>query len=440
MSVSIQPRASASRSERQVDLLPISALFRFLWRNRQFDGLALAVGLTFVPISIAVTETFLAVALLLRLMNVARHRASLRVPRIFWIWLIWVGMQLLSWSASPEPRAGWGEIRHSLLIGALFLIVPALQGAGQHVAVWQGIFLASTLGSIFLVSDFVSRLIYYRREISAADDPSLYLRSGGLLNHWMIFATIEILVFAALLAYSRLYPEEKRFWAPVLAINAVAIVVSLTRMLWICCFLLLVAELVWRRSKWAWSLTLLPLALYFVVPAAIRARVRVSVQPGYYSNAERIQMLGVGWEMIRAHPLSGIGPGRVGKLYRSFLSPADPIPAFYGHLHNNLVQIAAEFGLPVAAAGVFLAAALFNDIRKAWRSAVGRENQFLCSTALLGLSVFLVAGGVEYTYGHSLGLIMLSFVVLSPLNPAVAGRVEEISSRRSSNQAPAPGQ
>ena len=41
------------------------------------------------------------------------------------------------------------------------------------------------------------------------------------------------------------------------------------------------------------------------------------------------------------------------------------------------------------------------------------------STGLLGLIGFLVAGMFDYTYGHSLALILLSFVVLIPLIPAL---------------------
>jgi len=393
-------------------------LCRSLWRRRQIDGLAFALALSAVPISIAVSEGFLAIALLAHLMRIARRQTAVRLPRIFWFWLAWVGMQLLSWGASPEPKAGWGEIRHSLLLGALFFVMPALSETAHRVAVWRGIFLAASLGSLFLIGDFISRLIYYRRELSVGGDPSLYLRTGGLLNHWMVFATVEILVFAGLLAFSRFYPEQRRFWIPVFAINGLAIVVSLTRMLWISCFLLLTAELIWRRSKWSWVVPLLPLGIYFLGPGVIRTRIRVSISPSYYSNAERMQMLRVGWRMIRKHPITGVGPGRVEKLYRNYLAPGDPLPAFYGHLHNNLAQIAAEFGLPVAAAASVLLAALFNDIIRAWKAAADRGNQFLCLTAILGVTGFMVAGAFEYTYGHSLGLIILSFVALSPLIPA----------------------
>ena len=128
-------------------------------------------------------------------------------------------------------------------------------------------------------------------------------------------------------------------------------------------------------------------------------------------------MLRVGWSMLRQHPWAGVGPGRVDALYTSYLAPGEPVPAYHGHLHDNLVQLAAEFGLPVAAASLIFVGALYAALRKRSRAAAKRDDQFLCRAAILALIGFLLSGLAEYTYGHALGLILLSFAVLSPLVP-----------------------
>jgi O-antigen ligase len=103
------------------------------------------------------------------------------------------------------------------------------------------------------------------------------------------------------------------------------------------------------------GLPLLPLGLYVIAPVGVRLRISQSIDPMYCSNAERIEMLRVGFQMVLDHPFTGVGPGRVDRVYLSYLRPQDPIPAWYGHFHNNLAQIAAQFGLPVIlAALVFL--------------------------------------------------------------------------------------
>jgi O-antigen ligase len=111
-----------------------------------------------------------------------------------------------------------------------------------------------------------------------------------------------------------------------------------------------------------------------------------------------------------------VGPGRVDELYRSYLSPGDAVPAYHGHLHNNLVQLAAEFGLPATCAALVFVSVLFYDLRRSCKGLLDRGHEFLCNTAVLGLIGFLVAGMCDYTYGHSLALILLSFVVLTPLS------------------------
>ena len=387
----------------------------------RLDTLALGLSLCAVPISIAVTEFFLAIAALARLIAIARRRANVYVPKVFWFWSLWATLEIASWLRSPEIRLGLGEIRRLLLLGTLFMTLPAIDRTEQRVMVWRGIFLTATVGSASLIIVLVARTIRYRQEISLTSDPSFYLRTGGLLHHWMVYATVEVLVFGALLEFWHFYPEHHRWLLPVLAINCLAIFLSLTRMLWLCCLLLTAAHLVRVRSKWIWVLPLFPLLLYCIAPRSVKCRVNESLHPDYYSNAERLQMIRVGWAMVAEQPLNGVGAGRVEKLYRRYLSGEEPAPAYHGHLHNNILQLAAQlaaqFGLPVIAAAALFLIILINDLLHAFRCAPDRNAEFLSRASLAGVTGFLTAGLVEYTYGHSLGLILLSFATLSPLMP-----------------------
>jgi hypothetical protein len=73
--------------------------------------------------------------------------------------------------------------------------------------------------------------------------------------------------------------------------------------------------------------------------------------------------------------------------------------------------------LPALAAALAFTAMIVRELRRRCRIAIDRDQMFLCRTALLGLFGFVVAGMFDYTYGHSLGLILLGFVLLSPLTP-----------------------
>lgn len=399
----------------------VGEVWRTKLRAREVDGFLFGLAVCAVPLSIAVAELLLASAILFRVIALVRRRAKLYVPRVFWFWLAWAALEIAIWLDTSSAPAGRGEMRHLLLIAALFLMVPTLNRVGDRLAAWYGIALAASLSSIVLIGTFAWKLVFYRGTLP----PIIYLRSGGLLHHWMVYSTVEVLVLAGLLELWHFFPEHHGWLSPVMVINGVAILLSLTRMLWICSLLLLAMHQVWRRSRWVWAVPAVPCLLFFVSPGAVRSRVMDSMRPDYYSNAERVQMLRVGWKMIRQNPLTGVGAGRIDELYTKYLSPSDPVPAYHGHLHNNLVQLAAEFGLPVTIAALFFVVVLFRDLRARCRLAIDREQQFLCRTSLLGLMGFAVAGLFDYTYGHSLGLILLFFVVLSPLTPVA--RTEAIA-------------
>lgn len=393
-------------------------------RRWPLDRLALTLALAAVPISIAAAETLLALALAARIVHYARGQRWVPLPSVFWRWLAFAVLVFLNWLISPDRSAGWSEIRRLLLVAGLFLVLPALGSAGSRRAAWQAVFIGSGVGSVFLIGDFIGRMIYYHRELAAGGPVSLYLRTGGLLNHWMVFATVEILVVAGLIAFWSHYPECRKRWAPILILNAVAVALSLTRTAWITCLILVVVELAWRRSKWLWLAPMIPLGFYLLAPGAVRSRVHESMQPDYYSNQERLQMLRVGWRLIRERPLAGVGAGKIGEFYRSQIKPGEPVPAYYGHLHNNIAQMAAAQGVPVALAAVLMAASFLVALLRAARKGRSRDAQFASRAGTLALIGFSVAGIFEYTYGHSLALILLSFAVISPIDPC-GGQLED---------------
>jgi O-antigen ligase len=385
------------------------------WSGIRKEHWPLLLGLWAVPVSIAVSEFLLGVAALLEIIRLARRQTTLRMPRCGWFWLIWAAMEIGLWRLSADPDAGSSEIRHLLLLGFLFVALSSFDRAQQWIAAWKGVFVTATVSSAFLILQFFLRLHTYRDQIAGGGDSSFYLRAGGLLHHWMVYGTVEILVVAGLIGFWSAYPNQRRRLLPLIAINGVAIVLSLTRMTWLACLLLLTLGLIRMHSKWVWALPAFPIVLYFLAPEAVRTRAANFTDPGYYSNAERLQMIEVGWKMVRDHPLTGVGPGRVEQLYVSYLKPGDPVPAYHGHLHNNFAQTAAQFGIPAGVAALLFIVCALLDLLRASREAPDPDRRFLSDTALLAFTGFLFAGLFEYTYGHSLGLIMIAFALLPSL-------------------------
>jgi O-antigen ligase len=392
--------------------------------HSRFSGeqLAIAAALCAVPLSIAMAEIFLGIAVVWRLARIARGQVALLVPQVFWYWLAWAGLEIAVWLHSPQRRPGLGEMRHLLLVAALFVVLPSVSRPQDAVRLWRLILVTGTIGSVSVIVVFVARLFQYRHELAAGGDPAYYLRSGGLLHHWMVYAVVEILVFAALVEFRAAYRVERRWLTFALAINCLAILLTLTRSLWIACVIVLGLHLAWRRSKWFWAVPLLPAAVFLLVPGPVHDRLQQSSLPDYYSNAERVQMLRVGWRMIRQHPVFGVGPGRVEELYDHYLLPGQALPSYHGHLHNNAIQLGAEFGFFVLAGAALFLLVLVRDLARSYSAVRTLDERLLCRCGLSGLAGFLTIGLMDYTYGHSLGLMLLSFAVIAPLMPLIPAK------------------
>src|SRR2546428_8064631 len=85
-----------------------------------YDRLALMAGLSLVPISIAASEFFLSIAVVLRLVRLARSQTRIGFSRWFLVLLLWTGFGFLVWGQSPRPALGWGESRPIILVGRPF--------------------------------------------------------------------------------------------------------------------------------------------------------------------------------------------------------------------------------------------------------------------------------------------------------------------------------
>ena len=76
-------------------------------------------------------------------------------------------------------------------------------------------------------------------------------------------------------------------------------------------------------------------------PGGIRSRLTVLDE----SSRDRYYMWQAGLDMVLERPVFGQGPGMIESVYPRFRWPEAPNPR-QPHLHDNLLQIAAERGLP----------------------------------------------------------------------------------------------
>ncbi|NKB89900.1 MAG: hypothetical protein GKS06_16935 [Acidobacteria bacterium] len=132
------------------------------------------------------------------------------------------------------------------------------------------------------------------------------------------------------------------------------------------------------------------------------------------TNVDRLAMAATGLRIIRAHPWLGIGPGLMERVYPAWRVDW-AVQEHNPHLHNNVIQIAAERGLVALAAWAWLMAAICVG---AWRvlryAGPFGEGGPEARAALAALAAFLTMGLFEYNFSDSEVLMILLFVVTLP--------------------------
>jgi O-antigen ligase len=159
-------------------------------------------------------------------------------------------------------------------------------------------------------------------------------------------------------------------------------------------------------------------------PAHIKQRAASAFDPNEDSNRDRIQMVEMGVDIVRDHPVFGVGPEMIGSVYGQYLRP-NPVHTYNPHLHDVPVQIAAERGLPALAVWLWFIVIATRDL---WRQLRSGPAKALAGAGLAAVVSMIVAGFFEYNFGDSeflmlfLGLITLPFAARLSEDPSVGVR------------------
>jgi O-antigen ligase len=180
------------------------------------------------------------------------------------------------------------------------------------------------------------------------------------------------------------------------------------------------------------------IALAFAVsPHATRERLVSLVQPreNVDSNEHRVVTFRTGLEMIKAHPVFGIGPEEIARNFEHYVPPDIPHPlpvGYYGHLHNIYIQYAAERGLPGLACILwFIGLTLYDCARGILamrRASISRSDELFVLHGAVAVIIGVLVGGLfEYNLGDSEVLMMFVAVVGLAYSALEQARYRELS-------------
>jgi O-antigen ligase len=244
-------------------------------------------------------------------------------------------------------------------------------------------------------------------------------RPMGLLSHYMTYAGVLMLV-SATAAARLLFDRGLKVW-PAVAVPAllVALAVTLTVNAYVGITVALVVLAAMRDKRLLIALPVAIVAGVFIAPQPVRERI-LTLSPQQASNRDRLQMLAMGREIVRDHPLLGVGPEMIGVVYADYLQP-NPVHTYNPHLHNVPVQIAAERGIPALLAWLAFVVTAVVGLVRLFRA--GRV-RWLAAGGIASVAAMLSAGLFEYNFCDSeflmlfLGLITLPFAAAGDVEPA----------------------
>jgi O-antigen ligase len=409
-------------------------------------------------ISIAVNQIFLGLAGVLYAAHLlAEKPGRIIFPPIRLPLMLYVLATVISIFFAENPAAGGYEIRKMTLL-LLLLFTPSLVVTRDHRRrLLEGLFAAASLAALVSVWQFVRQ---YRtaRALHALPmyQAMTFTRITGFMGHWMNFGGQQMQVFLLLLAFLMLAKASggiaaaggpgspaahcpnairagaegwlaRAGWGGLLLIG-VSLVLNFTRGVWLG-VLAGAVHLVSRwRARWLLALPVLLAILFLASPALLRKRLESFLHPtADPSIAIRYEMWQAGFNMMRRHPLTGVGPNNIYEVYPLYVPHGRALQiGYHEHLHNDVIQLGAERGLPCLAAWLWMMGALGWQFWK--RARAGGGSAWVADGAFAVWMAFMVEGCFEFNFGSSPVLMVFLFVAGLPF-AALDGAVEKPEAR-----------
>ena len=374
------------------------------------DRVTFVLLLAFVAslqLSIAAANILLTAVLVGWVGLLVRDHAKPSAPRFFIPLLAYAGWTLVSTVFSIN--FGVSLLDDKQLV--LFLLVPAV----YHLARGER---ASTVIDV-VVSVGAASAAFGIIQYGLLHYDNLGQRPQGALTHYMTYSGVLMLVLCA--AVARLvFSRGDRTWpALVMPALCVALALTFTRSAWVgaCAGIGLLFAL---KNFRLIGLVPVAVALMFAfAPDNVTSRMMSVFDLKDPTRVDRVAMLRTGVAMIKARPVTGLGPDLVPRMYIEYRD-ASAVQARNPHLHNVPLQIAAERGIPALAIWLWFVVVVMIALWQVFRAGHQRA---LAAGGLAAVAAMLAAGMFEHNFGDSeflmlfLVLITLPFAAIAPNAP-----------------------
>ena len=368
--------------------------------------LFIALYLLFSMVSISLSQIFLSFSLIFWTIMLIREKQKFIFPSFFWPLLVYAALSLVSSFLSVNPEMSLKDSRELLL----FLIIPIVYTGFSEEKVLKKANLA------LLVSAYLSSLYYLFNYFSKARWP--FERTTGFIGQLMTQAGLLLLFSCIALSILLFSSERIRYlWGLGFLLSLVALVLTQVRSSWI--GLVIAASLILFLCK-PKALIIVPFAVglfYLVSPLPLKKRAITIFTSEYPSNKERIEWVKAGIKIIKDFPLFGTGPDTVDMVFQNSKYGLSEEAKKNVHLHNNILQIAAERGILTLLAWFTFMAWVFISLFKLLKNKDPTLYPFTLA-ALAALLALFTAGLFEYNFADSEITALFLYMITIPFSLA----------------------
>ena len=336
---------------------------------------------------------------------------------------------------SPRPAESLVAAKGLLTLGAFYVVRHALPDPPSARRFLTGLFVAVSVVALFSIL----QVGFCPPSGSVESGPVRLLfhkcaRARGFFSIYMTLAGVLTQVLVATLPRLARAGRERAWMAPLWGLGVVALGLTYVRGAWLGFAVGAVgcALALGRRGLVLGTLAVV-VAGALVVEPGVLARLRTIGDLRDDTARDRLAMLDTGLRLVRAHPITGVGPGQVKQLYPVWAGP-EALRRSTSHLHNTPLQIAVERGVPGLVAWVAIWVAFFRVSARTLAHArrEDEDTRALVLGPMAAIAAFLVAGLFEYNFGDTEVLLVAVALMALPFTVLVGASAEpHETSRRS---------
>jgi putative inorganic carbon (HCO3(-)) transporter len=374
-------------------------------RTATLDRVTFGLLLAFVAaqqVSIAGAQILLTLLLAAWVVGLVQERGRPEAPPFLIPLVAYAGLTLIVSLFSTDPLGSFARDKQLVL----FAIVPAV----YHLA--RGSKASTVVDVIVSVGAATAAVGIVQFGILHYDN--LGQRPHGTLGHYMTYSGVLMLVVSA--AAARLvFGANRRMWAA-LVMPALLVALQLTfgRSAWVGVSVAVGLLFLLKDFRLLGVIPVVIALTFAFAPDSVVDRMVSIFDRKDPTSRDRVAMLEIGEAMVKDHPLTGVGPNMVPRVYAQYRVEG-AVNEVNPHLHNVPMHIAAERGLPALAVWVWFLVSLVRGLIPLFKRP---ETKMLAAGGLAAVAGMLAAGFFEYNFGDSEFLMLFLVLVTLPFAAA----------------------